>query len=148
MTITLGDAAPRVPDAGPTGPHALIFYKVTCPTCQMAASVFDRFATAYPGAVVGVGQDPPALLERFADEYGVRFASVSDVEPYVISDAFDIEHVPTLVILDGDRIVRDVVESWDRQGTNRAAGVLAGLLGMDAMVVSEVDDGLPAFRPG
>ena len=73
---------------------------------------------------------------------------MSDVEPYVISDAFDIEHVPTLVVLDGDRIVRDVVESWDREGTNRAARVLAELLGTDAVVVSGVDDGLPAFRPG
>ena len=148
MTIAVGDLAPRVPDAGPTGPHALVFYKVTCPTCQMAAPAFDRFATAHPGAFVGVGQDPPALLERFADEHGAGFPSVSDPEPYAISDAFDIEHVPTLVILDADRIVRDVVESWDREGTNRAARVLAELLGTDAVGVSGVEDGLPAFRPG
>ena len=148
MTIAVGDVAPPVPGAGPSGPHALVFYKVTCPTCQMAAPVYDMFAKAYPGALVGVGQDPSPLLERFADDYGARFPSVSDTEPYAISDAFDIEHVPTLVVLDDDRTVRDVVESWDREGTNRAARVLARLLGTDAVVVSGVDDGLPGFRPG
>jgi thiol-disulfide isomerase/thioredoxin len=148
MTIQVGDAAPEIPEAGVSGPHALTFYKVTCPTCQMAAPVFDRFATAYPGAVVGVGQDPPRLLERFADEHGVRYPSVSDVEPYAISAAYDIEHVPTLVVVDGDGIVRDLVESWDREGTNRAARTLAELLGTDAVVISAPEDGVPAFRPG
>jgi hypothetical protein len=44
--------------------------------------------------------------------------------------------------------VAEVVESWDREGINRASATLAGLLGKDPAVVSEPGDGLPAFRPG
>jgi hypothetical protein len=56
--------------------------------------------------------------------------------------------VPTLFVVDGGGIVADVVESWDREGYNRASRTLAGLLGADAVVISEPSDGLPEFRPG
>jgi len=40
------------------------------------------------------------------------------------------------------------VESWDREGLNRASGALARLLGAEPEVLSTEDDGLPAFKPG
>jgi hypothetical protein len=56
--------------------------------------------------------------------------------------------VPTIVSVDGEGRVADVVESWDRDGYNRASRTLAELLGADAVVISEPSDGLPEFRPG
>lgn len=148
MAIDVGSEAPKVPGATQTGPHTLVFYKTTCPTCQMAAPAFDVFERAYPGRLVGVGQDPAGELTAFAADLGVGFPSVSDTKPYQASNAYDIEHVPTLFVVDGRGSVADVVESWDRAGINRASATLAGLLGVSAATVSDPDDGLPEFRPG
>jgi len=147
VTISIGSRAPDVAGA-PAGPHALVFYKVTCPTCQMAAPAFQRLADAYEGVVTGVGQDPPDRLEAFSREFGMSFPRRPDLAPYAVSDAYSIEHVPTLVVVDGAGEVADVVESWDREGTNRASATLAALLGTAPTVVSEPGDGLPEFRPG
>lgn len=148
MTISVGSVAPPVAGVAADLPHALVFYKVTCPTCQMAAPALDRFERAYPGRMIGVGQDPAGTLERFSDTYDMTFPSLSDETPYIASNAYGIEHVPTIVIVDGEGRVADVVESWDRDGYNRASRTLAELLGTEAIVISEPSDGLPEFRPG
>jgi thiol-disulfide isomerase/thioredoxin len=147
VVISVGSRAPNVPGA-PAGPHALVFYKVTCPTCQVAAPAFQRLAEAYRGAVAGVGQDPRDRLEGFSREFAMSFPSEPDLAPYPVSDAYGIEHVPTLVVVDAGGQVADVVVSWDREGVNRASATLAGLLRADPAVVSEPGDGLPEFRPG
>lgn len=148
MTIPVGSAAPPVAGVAAGLPHALVFYKVTCPTCQMAAPVLDRFERAYPGRVIGVGQDPIDTLERFSDTYGMTFPCLADEAPYGASNAYGIEHVPTLFVVDEAGIVADVVESWDRDSYNHASRTLAELLGDEAVVISEASDGLPEFRPG
>ena len=147
MAIAIGSQAPSVPGA-PDGPHALVFYKVTCPTCQMAAPALDLFERAYPGRITGIGQDPPEKLGEFSSTYQVSFPSAPDLPPYVVSNAYGISHVPTTIVVDGDGVVADVVESWDRQGLNRASERLAALVGADPARISEPGDGLPEFRPG
>ena len=148
MTIRVGSVAPPVAGVAGGLPHALVFYKVTCPTCQMAAPVFERLSLGYPSRVIGIGQDPVGKLQRFADTYGMTFSSLPDEAPYDASNSYGIEHVPTLFVVDGEGRVVDVVESWDREGYDRASHMLAGLLGVDAVVVPEAADGLPEFRPG
>ena len=147
--IAVGDAAPLVP-GGPVqeGPVALVFYKVTCPVCQMAAPKIDTMARSYPGRVVGVGQDPPDELERFGREFRMDIAAVADLPPYDVSNAYGIETVPTLFVIDGAGVVADEVVSWDRAGYNRASARLAELLGVEPVTVSDSSDGLPPFRPG
>ena len=148
MAIAIGEPAPHVPGATQDGPHALLFYKVTCPTCQMAAAPLDGFERAYPGRVRGVGQDPAGKLAAFSAEFAMTFPSVPDLEPYDASNAYGIEHVPTMVVVDPDGRAVDVVESWDRDGYNRASATLAALLGAEPAIISHAGDGLPVFRPG
>jgi AhpC/TSA family len=148
MAIPVGSEAPAVVGVGLAGPHALVFYKVTCSVTQMAGPPLARLGDAYPGAVVGVGQDPPEDLDTFAATYAWRFPQVPDLAPYSASDAYGIASAPTVVVIDGDGRVADVVESWDRDGVNRASSTLAGLLHAEPKIVSEPDDGLPAFKPG
>jgi peroxiredoxin len=148
MALSVDSRAPHVPGATSDGPHVLVFYKVSCPTCQVVAPAIDVFERAYPGRLYGVGQDPIRDLVRFADEFGVAFPSVSDSAPYEVSNAYEIEHVPTMFIVDAHGMVADVVESWDRAGFNRASATLAALLGVSPVVISNPQDGLPEFRPG
>lgn len=148
MAIAIGALAPAVDGVHLTGPHALVFYKATCSVTQMAGPPLARLGDAYDGVVVGVGQDPQGDLDAFASTYGWRFPQVPDLAPYVASDAYGIVSAPTVVVVDAAGRVADVVESWDREGMNRASASLARLLDAEAAVLSRPDDGLPAFKPG
>ena len=148
MAIQVGSVAPPVGGVEIRGPHALVFYKVTCSTTQLAGPPISLLGDAYPGAVAGVGQDPSEALTAFADMCGWRFPQVPDRAPYTASNGYGIVSAPTVVVVDGDGRVADVVESWDREGVNRASSTLAGLLRAEPVIVSEPSDGLPAFKPG
>lgn len=146
--IPPGSPAPPVPGADRSaGPSVVFFYKVTCPTCQVAAPVAERFAAAFPGRFVGVGQDPREKLDQFAEELGTSFVAVPDEPPYEVSNAYGVRTVPTVFVLADDEVV-DVVESWDREGWNRAAARVAELAGTTVEPLSHEGDGLPPFRPG
>ena len=148
MAIAVGSAAQSVPGVDVAGPHALVFYKVTCGVTKMATPAIERLAQAYPGLVVGVGQDPPSDLRAFATEFGLSFPQVADLEPYTASDAYGIQSAPTAIAVDSDGTVVAVAESWDRPAWNRLSAVLADLAGLPAVDVSEPADGLPDFKPG
>jgi thiol-disulfide isomerase/thioredoxin len=147
VPIEPGDAAPPIDGVADDGPHAIVFYKVTCPVCQMAARKVQALADAYPGRVTPVGQDPTDRLEAFGDEYGLGVAPVVDTPPYDVSEAYGVRTVPTAFLVD-DGVVVDTVEGWDRAGYNRVAERLAELTGAEYRPVSEAGDGLPPFRPG
>ena|SRR5438105_6447815 len=144
-----GDEAPPI-DGVELGrrPTALFFYKVTCEVSQMAAPKAQLLGEAYPDHVVGVGEDPPEVLERFSRTYGMAIPSVPDEEPFPASDAYGISAVPTLFLVDADGVVDDVVQSWDRDGYNRVSERLAELTGSPYREISDEDDGFPSFRPG
>jgi thiol-disulfide isomerase/thioredoxin len=140
-------AGASAPGLDTPDPAAVLFYKVTCPTCQMAAPVMERLHAAFPERIVAVVQDPPDAAERFAGEYGLTFGSRPDAPPYPLSDAWGVRVVPTLFVVAAGTVDR-VVESWDREGWNDAAGRLAELTGVEPPQLSHPSDGLPPFRPG
>lgn len=143
-----GAPAPPIPGiAFDDGPVALLFYKVTCPTCQLVAPVAERLARASSGRLMGVAQDPSERVDAFAREYRITFPSVSDAEPYDISTAFGIRVVPTLFVI-GKNAVAEVVESWDREGWNRVGAYFGSATGSPSEPLSAEGDGLPPFRPG
>ncbi len=147
----IGPGSPAPPVRGvdlSAGPVALFFYKVTCPVCRQAAPKATAFERAYPGRVVGVGQDPEGDLEAFSREWDMAIRSIVDAEPYEASNAYGIEVVPTLVLVGEGGVVDDVVQAWDRDGYNRVSLRLAELTGREYAVVSDPGDGLPPFRPG
>ena len=147
--LAAGSPAPAVPGVEfAAGPNVVLFYKVTCPVCQLAAPKVERFEQAYPGHIVGIGQDPPERLEAFEHEYGLSFRSVADVEPYGLSNAYGIRVVPTAFLVGRDATIARAVESWDRDGLNELSLRLSELTERQYAAISEPGDGLPSFRPG
>ena len=145
-----GEQAPAVEGVELGGrPIVLWFYKVTCSTSQLAAPKAGTLAEAYPGSVVGVGEDPPGQLETFSEQFGMpSLRSVPDLDPFPASDAYGIDSVPTMFLVGADGRVDDVVQSWDREGYNRVSARLAELTGSAYVEISGEGDGLPAFKPG
>ena len=148
MVIERGSPAPAVAGVEQQGPRAFVFYKSTCSVTEMVGGPLALLGDAYPDSVIGVGQDPQDTLDAFARSVGWTFPQVPDLAPYVASDAYGIQSAPTVVVVDADDTVADGVESWDRDGMNRVSATLAGLLGVEPVVLSKPDDGLPDFKPG
>ena len=144
-----GSTAPAIPGIAFDGqPLVLFFYKVTCPVCQLAAPPVEAFERAYPGRIEGIGQDPPAKLAAFSNQYGMTFRVTADDPPYPASTTYGIRVVPTTFLVDAEGRIADVVESWDREGINRVSKGLAELTGAPYVPISAPGDGLPPFRPG
>jgi len=130
-------------------PLVVVFYKVTCDVCELVASRFQRIEELYPGRVFGVGQNPPPRLDEWTESHDWTFPSVHDLSPWPASTAYGVEVTPTTFLIGpGDRLILDVVESWDRLGINRLAQKLAELAGAEYHPISEMGDGFPEFRPG
>ncbi len=130
-----------VTDPWKEGRQVLAFFKVTCPVCQMAAPKVQALADAGV-PVTAIGQDPPAKLARYADQFGQRVPTLSEPPPYRVADAFGVTAVPTLFVVGPDGVIEDKVGAWDRDGWNRVADAFG------AGPVSKPGDGLPPFRPG
>ena len=148
MAISVGTAAPPVAGVRAEIPRVLVFFKATCATTHLAAPAIERLSRAYPGRVVGVGQDPQPDLDAFAGELDLTLTLVPDLAPYVASDAYGIVSAPTAVAVGTDGVVLDVAESWDRDAWNRLSARFANELGVEPVVVSDPGDGLPPFKPG
>jgi peroxiredoxin len=131
------------------GPVLLIFFKVSCPTCQYMLPFVDRLHQRLPGARIwGVSQDNAHASRLFADEFGVTFPILIDDEPWELSDSYGLTHVPTYVLiapeghveLSGDGFVRRdllaIQDSLVRQFTVK----LPPLFGSTEKV--------PEFKPG
>lgn len=147
--LGVGEPAPPVSGvAFGDGPVGLFFFKVTCPTCQLAAPKMAAFERAYPGRVVGIGQDPQDVLEAFGEFHGMGIRALEDRPPYEVSNAYGIVSVPTLIVVGDDGTVIESVGAWDREGFNRASERIASALGVDPAAISVEGDGLPSFKPG
>lgn len=147
--LDVGEPAPPIP--GVTfgdAPVGLFFFKVTCPTCQLAAPKLSTFERAYPGRVVGIGQDPQDVLEAFGEFHGIGIRVLEDRPPYDVSNAYGIVSVPTLIVVGRDGTVIEFIGAWDREAFNRASERIASALGVDPVTISVEGDGLPSFKPG
>lgn len=133
------------------GPALLIFFRSGCPTCEMAFPVYGEMARRYgdAAAVVAISQDPVLEAVPWLHERGFSGLALDDsADGYAVSVAYDVQTVPTLVLVAGDGAVSTVAEGWDRDRTNEVARAMADVTGRSRAPVSTEADGLPVFKPG
>ncbi len=149
MPLETGAVAPELPVAGGR-PVLLAFFKNNCPTCQLSFPVWGELARRHGEAVdvVAVAQDPEAAARPWLDERDFPGPVVDDSDGYPLSDAFEVDTVPSLALVDADGRVVAAAEGWDRDRANRWDEQLAGYSGRTPEPVSRPDDGRPDFKPG
>lgn len=162
MPLAAGAEAPPFRLPGPDGrshalddlagsrPALLAFFKTTCPTCRLAFPVYAelerRFGDAVP--VVAVSQTSGPEARRWLDDLGFAGPVLDDEsDDFAVSAAYGVASVPTLVLVDGGRVVASS-EAWDRDRVNAWAVELGRRSGRPAPPVSTEGDGRPAFKPG
>jgi len=135
----------NVPTEGYT---LLVFYKVSCPTCQLTLPFVEKMYRAYRSAVSfhSVAQDPPEEVSRFVRRYGLSFTQLVDPPPYDVSVRYDVQVVPTIYLVKEEEILH-VEESFLKSGLESLNAELARIAGVDPVPLFE-GVSVPSFKPG
>ncbi len=129
------------------GPALLAFFKVSCPVCQLAWPYLQRM---YQGAggkdavlqIMGVSQDDAESAADFCREFGITFPTLlDDPKQYTASNAFRIDTVPSLFLIETDGRISKAVSGFSKRGLE-AIGERMGAQPF------RPGDRAPDFRPG
>lgn len=151
FTLPDGDGAPRrMADLTSEGAVLLAFFKTSCPTCRLAMTVVGELQRRYGDAVpvVAVTQTSIGTTKSWLAENGFDGPVLDDEQGrYAVSRAYDVQTVPTLVLVDEGRVAA-TTEAWDRDRMNAWAKDLGERTGRDTSPVTTEGDGRPVFKPG
>jgi peroxiredoxin len=82
------------------GPVILVFFKISCPTCQYALPFFERLYKAYGKkgvSLIGISQNELKDTAAFVKEFGITYpVLLDDTHSYRASNAYGLTNVPTI----------------------------------------------------
>lgn len=124
-------------------PVLLAFFKITCPTCQLTFPYLQRLFERAGLPIVGISQDGPEGTQEFVETFGVRFETVEDPASagYAVSNAYGIEYVPSLFLVEPDGRI-----GWASEGFRRQD--LETLGARWGVTLFGPADRVPVFKPG
>jgi peroxiredoxin len=124
------------------GPVLLAFFKVSCPVCQLALPFLDRIGKGTL-PVVAISQDTERATRQFHQAYGVSLSTLLDREDerYPASNAYGIQHVPTMFLVEPDGVISTVVEGF-RRADLESIGLRSGI------VTFRASENVPAWKAG
>lgn len=127
----------------------LVFYKFSCPVCQLALPFVQKIYNAYGDAFyfVAIAQDGPEKTQGFLSEYKITMPVLMDMEPYPVSRQYGLETVPTLFLLDPDNRIRYAGEGFVKQDLLNLSDILAEKSGRTQIDIFE-HARVPEFKPG
>jgi hypothetical protein len=117
----------------------LAILQTDCPTCRLITPYLNALSSG-DGRVSAISQDSEEATREFAGQMGVRFPVEGDPD-FEVSKRLGVTTVPTLFLMDEDRVVRQE-PGFDKTVLNE----LAALLGHDPIATPY--DGAPASKPG
>ena len=133
-------------------PVLLVFFKTSCPTCRLSWPYLQRLHAAYGNRavrLVGVSQDDLASSQSFYAGHGdARFELFLDPPPYPASNAFDVESVPHLALVEPDGRITRTWGGWSRKALEELGGDLAARAKLAPAPVIAADDPVPAWKAG
>jgi peroxiredoxin len=125
------------------GPVVLVFFKISCPTCQYALPFYERLFRAYKNqhvTLVGVSQNDAKDTAEFAREFGVSLPLLlDDVPTYPVSNAYGLTNVPTVFWIGTDGEIEISSVGWSKPDFETVNQKLAATASTAAT---------PMFRPG
>src|SRR5580700_10798395 len=97
----MGNGTVRLKELHSGGPILLVFFKASCPVCQMTLPYVERIhRNRTPGSltIYGVSQDDAETTREFTAQFGIGFPMLLDTEEsgYPASNAYGLSHVPSL----------------------------------------------------
>ena len=134
------------------GPVALVFFKVSCPTCQYALPFLERLHKAYEKngvTLVAVSQNGLKDTNSFAREFGVTFPTLlDDPNNYAVSNAYGLTNVPTVfwIAQDGEIEVSSV--GWVKADFEQLNRKMAEASRTAPAAIFQPNEDVRAYRAG
>jgi peroxiredoxin len=120
-----------------SGPVLLVFYKITCPICQLTLPFLERLHKSGAARVFGVSQNDSGDTRDFARHFGLSFPMLLDLEEedFFASNAYEISSVPTMYFVGQDGKITHTIEGWLKTEMERLGAL-------------RPDDNVPAWKAG
>jgi len=127
----------------------LVFYKFSCPTCQLALPYINKIYEAYGNDVrfIAVAQDNAEKTEQFAKDYGLTLPLLLDESPYPVSRQYQLVSVPSIFVINPDHTIRFSGEGFVKQELMNLADVIAEKTGKPQIELFG-SESVPEFKPG
>lgn len=150
--LAAGDQAPEftLPELGGgegslarSKPVLVTIYKVSCPTCQLALPFLNRLHASASLEQVLISQDDERATAAFRDAFGIGLRTLIDSRAagYAVSNAFGIESVPAMFVVEpGGRIS----QAW----TGFSKKDLEAVAARAGMPIFEAGESTPEWKPG
>jgi peroxiredoxin len=125
------------------GKVLLVFFKISCPTCQLTLPFLERLHQGGRVAVTGISQDDADDTAAFSTRLGLTFPMLLDLEEtnYLTSNAFQITTVPSLFLVSEAGAIE-----WTLHGFSRKA--LEALGHRVESTVFRPEDRVQELKPG
>ena len=143
LLTSLGGEQQALSDILQNGPALLVFYKVSCPVCQLTAPYLQRLAAGGALQVIGISQDDNSSTKNFNQRFGVTFPVLLDQskEGYPASNSFGISSVPSLFLIEENGTVAKAFHGFSKRDIE-ALGERAGTQ------IFKPDDNVPDWKAG
>ncbi len=127
----------------------LVFYKVSCPTCQLTLPFVEKLYKAYGSKItfLGIAQDTESEVKDFLLKYKLSFPQLIDAPAYSVSLTYDIKVVPTLYLINAEGEIISVEESFVKSFMEFLNEKLAHLCAIEPISLFE-GISVPSFKPG
>jgi peroxiredoxin len=125
------------------GKVLLVFFKISCPTCQLTLPFLERLHQGGRIAVTGISQDDAEDTDSFSRALRLTFPLLLDSEEanYPASNAFQITTVPSLFLVTEAGAIE-----WTLHGFSRKA--IEELGERMGSPVFRPEDRVPELKPG
>jgi len=116
-----GAPAPEIDGLPSDRPVLVVFFKITCPVCQLTLPYLNRLHRAGTLPVIGISQNGSDDTREFNEEFGIEFPVLLDREEdnFPASNAYGISSVPTLFQLEPGGKIGRVTEGWSKREMSR-----------------------------
>jgi peroxiredoxin len=127
----------------------LVFYKFSCPTCQLTLPYINKIYEAYGKDVrfIAIAQDNAEKTEQFAKDYGLTLPLLLDETPYPVSRQYQLVSVPSIFLINPDHTIRYSGEGFVKQELMNLADVIAEKTGKPQIELFG-SESVPEFKPG
>ncbi len=121
----------------------VVFFKVTCPVCQLTMPFLERMHVSGTLAICAISQNDAQDTREFNRTFGITIPPLldSEDEEFPASNAYGISSVPTMFLVEPDGEISRVMEGWSKLDME-ALGAAAGI------PLFRADDNVPAWKAG
>lgn len=130
------------------GPALLMFASEECPTCALTLGRVAPLVSDLARAgvtITSIFEDPLEVAARVARRQRFTGTVLAEPPPYAISQAYELQTLPTLVLIDRDGRLSERVVGWDAPALDAVLAEACRSVGVPAR---RVTDEPPLQKPG